>query len=74
MFIGGRDAAFHAIDKTTGGDLWRTPTAEPTGTPMTYRTSSGRQFVVVATGRGADAALIAFALPGRPPDVDLPPV
>ena len=32
------------------------------GTPMTYRTKSGRQFVVVATGQGEDAALVAFAL------------
>lgn len=51
-----------AIDKATGRDLWSAPTAETTGTPMTYLTSSGRQFVVVATGRGADAALVAFAL------------
>ena len=29
----------------------------------TYRTQSGRQFVVIATGRGTDAALVAFALP-----------
>ena len=28
---------------------------------MTYRTRSGRQFVVIATGAGADAALVAFA-------------
>ena len=29
---------------------------------MTYRSSSGRQFVVVATGGGEDASLVAFAL------------
>jgi hypothetical protein len=29
---------------------------------MTYRTRSGRQFVVMATGEGADNALVAFAL------------
>jgi hypothetical protein len=29
---------------------------------MTYRTRSGRQFVAVATGTGADNALVAFAL------------
>ena len=28
---------------------------------MTYATSSGRQFVVVATGGGDRAALVAFA-------------
>ena len=62
VFIGGGDAAFHAIDKATGHDLWSALTAETTGTPMTYLASSGRQFVVVATGRGADATLVAFAL------------
>ena len=44
VFIGGGDAAFHAIDKASGRDLWSTPTAETTGTPMTYLTSAGRQF------------------------------
>jgi hypothetical protein len=29
---------------------------------MTYRTRSGRQFVVIATGTGAENALVAFAL------------
>jgi hypothetical protein len=29
---------------------------------MTYRTRSGRQFIVVATGTGADNGLVAFAL------------
>jgi hypothetical protein len=29
---------------------------------MTYRTRSGKQFIVVATGMGSDNALVAFAL------------
>ena len=29
---------------------------------MTYRTRSGRQFIVVATGTGADNRLQAFAV------------
>jgi len=29
---------------------------------MTYATRAGRQFVVVATGSGANAELVAFAL------------
>jgi hypothetical protein len=29
---------------------------------MTYRSRAGRQFVVVATGGGEDAALVAFAM------------
>lgn len=62
IFVAGGDAAFHAIDKTSGQELWSTPTLETTGTPMTYA-ADGRQFVVVATGRGDAATLLAFALP-----------
>jgi hypothetical protein len=31
---------------------------------MTYRTRSGRQFIVIATGSGAENSLVAFALGG----------
>jgi glucose dehydrogenase len=55
--------AFHAVDKASGKDLWSAPTLETTGTPMTYQARSGRQFVIVATGRSAQATLVAFALP-----------
>ena len=67
MFVGGGDLAFHAVDTATGRDLWTTPTLETTATPMTYQSRSGRQFVVIATGRGAQATLAAFALedPGK---------
>jgi hypothetical protein len=46
---------------------------------MTYRSASGRQFIVVATGGGENAALVAFALdataPVGPPEGghDVPP-
>jgi glucose dehydrogenase len=30
--------------------------------PMTYRTASGKQFIVMATGTGADNALVAFSV------------
>jgi glucose dehydrogenase len=33
---------------------------------MTYRSRAGRQFVVITTGGGTDAALVAFALPANP--------
>jgi hypothetical protein len=29
---------------------------------MTYRTASGKQFIVMATGTGANNALVAFAI------------
>jgi quinoprotein glucose dehydrogenase len=63
FFVGGEDMSLHAIDKTNGKDLWQGPLGERSyGTPMTYRTPSGRQFVVIAVGQGADAALVAFSL------------
>ena len=63
LFVGGGDAALHALDMATGAELWRAPLKQRTnGTPMTYRTKAGRQFVVVATGQGEEATLVAFAL------------
>ncbi len=63
VFIGGGDPYLYAFDKATGQELWRVPTPFPTSAnPMTYRTRSGRQYVVIATGSGPDATLAAFAL------------
>jgi quinoprotein glucose dehydrogenase len=67
VFIGGADDAFYAFDKSTGEEVWSAPLPRRTsGTPMTYRSRAGRQFVLIATGSSSDAALVAFALPGRP--------
>jgi len=63
LFVGGGDAALHALDMATGAELWHAALKQRTnGTPMTYRTKTGRQFVVVATGQGEEATLVAFAL------------
>jgi mono/diheme cytochrome c family protein len=63
VFVGGGDPYLYAFDKTTGKELWRVPTPFRTSAnPMTYKTRSGRQFVVIATGSGPDATLAAFAL------------
>jgi quinoprotein glucose dehydrogenase len=67
VFIGGGDRYFYAFDTRTGKEVWRT--AIPyvnTANPMTYRTRSGRQFIVMATGTGAENALLAFTLGPRP--------
>jgi quinoprotein glucose dehydrogenase len=62
-FVGGGDPYLYAFDKATGKELSRVATPFPTSAnPMTYRTRSGRQFVVIATGAGPDATLAAFAL------------
>ena len=66
MFVGGGDRALFAFDKTNGKEIWNAPIPRRTsGTPMTYRSGSGRQFVLITTGSGTDQELIAFALPGQ---------
>ncbi len=63
VFVGGGDTAFHAVDSGTGVDLWTWPLGRrTTGTPMTFADRNGRQFVVVASGAGADATLTAFTV------------
>ncbi len=63
VFIGGGDGYLYAFDKRTGKEVWRGKIDhENVAVPMTYRTASGRQFIVVATGANAQNALIAFAL------------
>ncbi len=68
VFVGGGDVGFNAFDAMTGQELWRHPLkVRTTATPMTYRTNDspgavGQQYVVIATGSGENAELIAFAL------------
>jgi hypothetical protein len=63
VFIGGGDMAMHAVDKTTGADIWTYPLKlRTTSSPSTYRTVAGKQFVVICAGNGPDASLMAFAL------------
>jgi quinoprotein glucose dehydrogenase len=73
VFIAGTfDSRLHAFDIASGRELW---TGElPTGghaTPITYKTASGRQYVVIAAGGHAkvseerlDDSLIAFSIGG----------
>ncbi|MBV9506367.1 MAG: pyrroloquinoline quinone-dependent dehydrogenase [Acidobacteriia bacterium] len=64
VFIGGGDGYLYAFDKKTGKELWRGQIPfENAAVPMTYRARSGRQFIVIASGAGAQNALVAFALP-----------
>jgi mono/diheme cytochrome c family protein len=63
VFIGGGDPYLYAFDKATGKELWRGATPGRTSAnPMTYRSRSGRQFVLIANGAGPDSTLTAFAL------------
>ncbi|NOT07728.1 MAG: PQQ-binding-like beta-propeller repeat protein [Gemmatimonadales bacterium] len=64
VFLSGGGKVFYAIDGSTGEVKWSWPLEEAGySNPMTYRTARGRQFIVLATGRGRDAVLRAFALP-----------
>jgi quinoprotein glucose dehydrogenase len=68
VFVTGGGSTLYAIDKADGRTLWEAPLgARGYANPMTYRTRAGRQFVVIATGAGADARLVAFALPAGLP-------
>ena len=61
VFVGGGDMALSAYDAKTGRELLRkTLTRRANATPMTYRTKAGTQFVVIATGAGNNAALVAL--------------
>jgi quinoprotein glucose dehydrogenase len=63
VFGGGNDMALNAFDARDGRELWRyVLPRQATATPMTYLDANGRQIVVIATGRGEDTALVAFAL------------
>jgi quinoprotein glucose dehydrogenase len=67
----GKRNVLRAFDKATGAtraeiDL---PLA-PAGTPMTYM-SGDRQFIVIASGMGDDARLVALALPAGTDDQKL---
>ena len=64
---GGGDSALNAFDAKDGRELWRhVLPREAGGTPVTYLDADGRQVVVIATGRGEDAALVAFRLEKQP--------
>ena len=66
IFVGGGDGYLYAFETKTGKEVWREKI--PYGTsanPMTYRTASGKQFIVMATGTGADNALVAFSVTSK---------
>ena len=61
--VSGGDKYFYAFDRKTGKEVWRAPVPyEETAVPMSYRTKSGKQFIVMATGQSSDNAIVAFAL------------
>ncbi|GMV04489.1 MAG: alcohol dehydrogenase [Gemmatimonadota bacterium] len=69
VFVAGGADVLTAFDAGTGERLWEGPLpGRGYANPMTYATRDGRQFVVVATGGGAQGGtLVAFALPEGAP-------
>jgi glucose dehydrogenase len=66
LFLAQRDGkrnVLRAFDKSTGDVIAEVDLpAAPWGTPMTYM-SGGKQYIVIASGQGADATLVAVTLP-----------
>jgi len=63
LFVTGGGQVLYAIDARDGRTLWQHDVGRVAySVPMTYATRAGRQFVVVATGAGANAELVAFTL------------
>ena len=64
LFASGGGAVLFALDTRDGRTLWSADVGQQAySVPMTYVTSSGRQFVVIASGAANGAKLTAFALP-----------
>ncbi|MCI0433919.1 MAG: pyrroloquinoline quinone-dependent dehydrogenase, partial [Gemmatimonadetes bacterium] len=64
LFVTGGGDVLYALDKSSGLVLWQDPLgANGYANPITYESSEGRQFVVIAVGSGENAVLKAFALP-----------
>ena len=57
----------YALDTRDGRVLWQHALRAGRGyaNPVVYRTAAGVQYVVIASGGGADAELVAFSLDGR---------
>jgi len=63
LFVTGGGQVLYALDARNGGTLWQHDFGRVAySVPMTYATRDGRQFVVVATGSGSDAELVAFTV------------
>lgn len=64
LFATGGGSTLYALDTRDGTTLWSADLGQNGyAVPMTYRTKTGKQFVVIATGAATGAKLIAFALP-----------
>ena len=67
IFATGGGDVLYALDTRDGRVLWQRTLRAGRGyaNPITYRSAEGRQFVVIASGGGEDAELVAYSLDGR---------
>jgi quinoprotein glucose dehydrogenase len=66
IFATGGGDVLYALSTADGRVLWQERLRAGRGyaNPVTYRGGDGRQYVVIASGGGEDAELVAFALDG----------
>ena len=63
VFSTGGGRVLYAIDSRSGNTVWEYDLGQIAySNPMTYRTREGKQFLVIATGGGANSKLVAFSL------------
>jgi quinoprotein glucose dehydrogenase len=67
IFATGGGDVLYALDTRDGRVLWQhaLPAGRGYSNPITYRASNGVQYVVIATGAGEKAELVAFTLSAR---------
>ena len=66
LFATGGGGVLYALDTRDGRVLWQfeLPAGRGYANPISYRSANGVQYVVVATGGGDNAELLAFAIDG----------
>ena len=67
LFGTGGGNVLYALDTRDGRVLWQHTLSAGRGyaNPISYRTSDGRQYIVIASGGGENAELVAFSIGGR---------
>lgn len=67
LFATGGGNVLYALDTRDGRVLWQhaLPAGRGYANPITYRTADGTQYIVIASGGGENAELVAFSLGGR---------
>jgi quinoprotein glucose dehydrogenase len=66
IFATGGGSVLYALDTSNGRVVWKAelPAGRGYANPVSYRTADGVQFIVVASGGGERAELVAFSLDG----------